>query len=83
MIANIIGVRRGIDFKADGGEHIQGTKVFWSFVEDGVDGEMCEGKFFRTSHPLYRIVFGLEPGQKVQVTFGRKNAIDGIQIVSD
>lgn len=81
MVARIIGARRDINFEDDKGRSVIGCKLFWAFKEEGVVGEMTEGKFFSSASPLYAQALSLNPGDYVQVTYGRNNRIDNMVLV--
>ena len=82
MVVEIIGARRDISFADSNGKQVAGCKVFWSFPETGVVGKMTEGKFFPVSSPFYASSLSLEPGDMFNVTYGRNNLIDYLELVS-
>lgn len=81
MVVTILGIKRGIDFTDDKGTRICGTKLFWSFPESGVEGEMTEAKFFKFDNPLFSSVNAFIPGDRYNVVYGRNNKVDGFQPV--
>lgn len=52
MIVNVVGVRRGIDFKSSDGKVISGISVFITYPDPlhGVEGVKCERQFINSNY---------------------------------
>ena len=58
MVAQVVGIRRNIDFKADDGRQIKGNKLYVLYQADGVDGAASQSLFCRPDIDVSHVVVG-------------------------
>lgn len=76
MTATLLGIKN-LNFRADG-QDVIGTQLFFSFPEDGAEGQICDKIFVREgtiSLPP------LTPGMALNITFNRKGKPERIDAV--
>lgn len=79
MIAYLVGTRH-VNFRAEDGKDVVGERLYISYPEDGVEGEMGDSLFLREGFPLPA---KLSPGDTLDITYNRRGKPEKITVVSD
>lgn len=73
----VIGIQK-VDFKAQDGNVIKGTKLYLTFDKDYVDGKACETIFVKESISLV----GIEVGDLITVNYNKFGKVQDVKLVS-
>ena len=80
MKANVLGIRRGIDFAADDGQRICGAKLHISFADEEVDGMAVKALFVPSNIDVSAVEVGKTYDFVYDLSFGRKPRLIGLKL---
>lgn len=73
----VLGIQK-VDFKAQDGNQIKGTKLYLSFEKDHVDGKACEAVFVKDSISLV----GIEVGDFIVLSYNKYGKVSDVKLAS-
>lgn len=81
MVAQVVGIRKDIDFMADDGRQIKGTKLFVLYQDDKVDGVAAKGIFCRSELDVSHVEVGRNYNFRFESNFsGRARLMEVVPI---
>lgn len=79
MVAQVVGIQKGIDFKVDDGKQIKGNKLHLLFNDDRVDGNAVQALFVRDEISIDHIEIGLQYQFQYDFNFKGRGRLIGIE----
>lgn len=81
MVAQVVGIRRNIDFTADDGRQIKGNKLYVLYQDDKVDGVASQSVFCRSELDVSHVEVGRNYNFLFESNFsGRARLMDIVPI---
>ena len=79
MVAQVVGIQKGIDFKADDGKQIKGNKLHLLFTDDRVDGNAVQALSVRDEISIDHIEIGCQYQFQYDFNFKGRGRLIGIE----
>lgn len=84
MIAKVLGIRRGIDFKSDDGKQIKGCKLHICYLDDNVDGFAVKALFVNSDIDCSHIQTDTDYDFVFESNFGgRAHLVSIVEVLRD
>lgn len=81
MVAQVVGIRKGIDFTADDGRHICGSKLYVLYQDDKIEGVCADSVFCRSDIDLSKVEVGKNYRFLYEVNFSGRSKLMAVEPV--
>lgn len=83
MIAKVVGIRKGIDFKTDDGKQISGNKLHLVYQDDNVQGHAVTSLFVNSNIDISHVVVNNSYDFVYENGFGKRPRLIRIDEVTE